>query len=190
MRSDFDLEARPGWTLPLLALEGHDGESRSSFTGMEAVSRSRSAGPATVRVTKRFRASPDRVFAAWLDDDSAGRWLFATASRPSAEVDIDARVGGSFRFVERRRLVAAVYRGRYLQIVPSRRLVFAVSIDGGRESTVTIDILRRHNGCELILSQQPVPSSERERVKGRWIGMLYGLDLMLDVAMHNQGADR
>jgi uncharacterized protein YndB with AHSA1/START domain len=179
MRSDFDLESRSGWTLPLFALERHDRDEPSPLAAMAAQSRSRSTRPTIVRVTKRLRASPERVFAAWIDAGTAGRWLFATASRPTGEVEIDARVGGSLRFMERGRHVATEYTGRYLQIVPPRRLVFSLSVDRGPDSTVTIEIAHRRSGCELIVSQAPVPASERERTEGRWIGMLYGLDLLL-----------
>ena len=56
---------------------------------------------AVVRVDARYGALPERVFNAWLDPDVARQWLFATATRPLAHVAIDARAGGSFRFVER-----------------------------------------------------------------------------------------
>jgi uncharacterized protein YndB with AHSA1/START domain len=46
-----------------------------------------------VRVIHRFRASPERVFDAWLDPEKAGKWLFATASGQMVRVDIDARIG-------------------------------------------------------------------------------------------------
>jgi len=180
MRSDFDLGSRPGWMTPLFALEGRDRDESWLPAAMAATSWSRPARPSIVRVAKRLRASPDRVFAAWLDAAIAPRWLFATAARPSTAVEIDARVGGSFRFVERRRSAAIEYTGRYLQIVPSRRVVFALSIDRGPDSTVTVEIARRRSGCELVLSQAPVPALERERTEGRWIGMLYGLGLLLD----------
>lgn len=37
----------------------------------------------TVRVKRRFNASPERVFDAWLDPQKAGKFLFAT---PTAEM--------------------------------------------------------------------------------------------------------
>src|SRR5439155_2680936 len=60
------------------------------------------AGPCrTLRLMWRFDARAQRVFDAWLDPPFAARWLFATASRPIAHVEIDACVGGAFRFVDR-----------------------------------------------------------------------------------------
>ncbi|MGH6692181.1 MAG: SRPBCC family protein, partial [Gammaproteobacteria bacterium] len=53
-----------------------------------------------VRVVQRYSESAGRVFGAWLDSKRAGRWLFATATCPMAQVRIDARVGGSFSFVD------------------------------------------------------------------------------------------
>ena len=51
---------------------------------------------ATVRVTRRFNASAERVFDAWLDANRAATFLFATAAGRMVRADIDARVGGSF----------------------------------------------------------------------------------------------
>jgi uncharacterized protein YndB with AHSA1/START domain len=178
MRVDVDLEACRWASLAVYALEDHDRHDSWSSAGVELrPARARAEG---VRVTKGFRAPPERVFAAWLNANSAGTWLFATAARPIAEVDIDARIGGAFRFLERRRRSSTEYAGRYLAIVPSRRLAFTLALDGGRISTVTIDIAPRRSGCALVLRHQPVPSCERQRTEARWTGILYGLELMLD----------
>jgi uncharacterized protein YndB with AHSA1/START domain len=185
MRSDFDLDGRPGGALALYALEGHDRDDRWAVVAMMEGQRLRPRGPAIVRVAKRFRASPERVFAAWLDAKSAGRWLFATATQPIAEVDIDARVGGAFRLLERRRRSSTEYAGRYLHILPSRQLAFTLAVDRGPVSTVTIDIAPRPSGCELALLQQPVARLERRPTADRWSGILYGLDLVLEAETRN-----
>jgi uncharacterized protein YndB with AHSA1/START domain len=138
-----------------------------------------------IRIVQRFDASPERVFAAWLDAGTAGHWLFATASRPIDEVAIDPRVGGAFRFVERSRGRIVEHVGRYLEIVPPRRLAFALAMAGRAEflSRVAIDIARCGDGCELVLSHDRLPHGVRERTEGRWIGILYGLAEALDTAI-------
>jgi uncharacterized protein YndB with AHSA1/START domain len=136
----------------------------------------------TIRVTRRFRASPARVFAAWLDPDVARRWLFATASRPIARVDLDARPGGSFRFVDRRPGAAFEYGGEYLMVDPPRRLTFALSLPGPSHATthVMVEIDRTPNGCTLDLVHEHVPKDRARDIEGRWCGMLYGLAELLE----------
>jgi uncharacterized protein YndB with AHSA1/START domain len=82
-----------------------------------------------VCVTHRFSASAERVFDAWVEPETAGMWLFATATRPMASVRIDARVGSSFCFVDRQYCRNVEYAGEYLVIARPRRLVFSLSAD-------------------------------------------------------------
>src|SRR5262249_6288729 len=48
------------------------------------------------RITRRFGASSQCVFDAWVDSKTAGKWLFATARGQIVCVEIDARAGGWF----------------------------------------------------------------------------------------------
>ena len=99
-----------------------------------------------IRVTRRLHAPAKVVFHAWLDPGIAGRWLFATASRPMARVDIDARVAGAFRFVERRDGALIEHRGEYTELVPHRRIAFTLLSEDIPDvvTRATVDI-RRHN---------------------------------------------
>jgi uncharacterized protein YndB with AHSA1/START domain len=147
-----------------------------------------------IRITHRFAAPPQRVFEAWLDPALAGRWLFATATRPMTDVAIEARVGGSFRLArrsrkrsfpvarpspqsDRRNGKTTEHRGRFIEIVPHRRLVFdLVAPDRPRAATrVTVEIAPRKSGCDLALSLDDVPPEETNYSEARWMGMLYGL---------------
>ncbi len=136
---------------------------------------------AQIRVAQRFEAPPERVFDAWLDPEMASAWLFATASHPMARVEIDARVGGSFRFVDRQGGEEIEHAGEYLEIVPPRRLVFTLFMENSpRVATrVAAEIVPLKTGCELRLVHENVPPSHASRTEGRWAGMLYGLGTKL-----------
>ncbi len=130
-----------------------------------------------IRVDARYDATPERVFYAWLDTEVARRWLFATATRPSAKVEIDARAAGSFRFVERPDGSDVEYRGEYVEIVPCRRLVFSLALPARRcaLTRVSVDIEAQAHGCSLALMHEHVPSDLASEIETRWTGMLYGL---------------
>ena len=81
-----------------------------------------------VRVTRCFSAPPEQVFDAWLDVERAGKWLFAAPSGQMVRVEIDARVGGSFVFVDRRNGDEIEHTGEYVEIDRPRRLVFTFSV--------------------------------------------------------------
>jgi uncharacterized protein YndB with AHSA1/START domain len=89
-----------------------------------------------IRVTRCFSAPPERVFDAWLDPGVAGKWLFATASRPMARVKIDARVEGSFCFVDRQDGDEVEHTGEYIEIVRPRRLAFTLAV-GSNPKVIT-----------------------------------------------------
>lgn len=135
-----------------------------------------------VRVTSEFDAPPERVFDAWLDPGIAGKWLFATATRPAARVAIDARVGGAFRFEEGYDGGRVQHAGVYVVIDRPRRLVFTLSgVKRPRNVTrVCVEIAALDSGCELTLVHENVPQDRAIRTENRWTGMLYGLGKTVD----------
>jgi len=82
----------------------------------------------TVRVTKWFSASEERVFDAWFDRDKVCKWLFATKTGKVVRVEIDARVGGSFSIVDRRDAEDVEHVGEYVEIERPRRLIFTFRV--------------------------------------------------------------
>jgi len=171
------------------APEWRDGVHRvapPAFTSPERAGRSRSKAQryGAIRVTRRFGARPDRVFNAWLDPGLAGRWLFATASRPMALVEIDARAEGPFCFVDRRDGAITRYTGEYIEIVPHQRLVFTLCMENDPHpiTRVRVEITSLKKGCELTLTHENVPQDRAGYIEGRWTGILYGLGETLDSA--------
>lgn len=147
--------------------------------GKNRRSRSLTEPPAPIRVTSRFRAAPERVFNAWLDPDVARKWLFATASRPMQHVRIDARVAGSFHIAERRD--GDGHTGKFVEIVPRRRLVFTLRTEDHPDvrTRVTVEIAPLKSGSQLTLIHENVPPEHANETEGRWTGILYGLGLTL-----------
>jgi len=132
---------------------------------------------AQVRMTRRFTASAERVFDAWLDPTTAGRWLFATPTGEMVRVKIDARVGGAFCFTDRREGQDIDHIGRYEAVDRPRRLVFTFSVPHfSREATrVIIEITALSDGCELTLVHEGVLPDFKERTVSGWTMILDGL---------------
>ena len=128
-----------------------------------------------VRVTRRLPATPERVFAAWVDARIARRWLFATARRPLAQVAIEARVGGSFRCTDDR---GVEHAADYLELDPPRRLVFTLPLEGDPHAVtrVTVGIIGSRHGSALALVHDGVPRERASAIADRWRGLLYGLE--------------
>ena len=144
---------------------------------------------ALVRVSAGIEAPAERVFDAWLDPAIAGRWLFATASRPMTRVAIDARVRGRFRLADGNDGDRVEHRGVYVEIVRPWRLAFMLSAAHDLPATrVSVDIAQGDapGTVELTVTQGDVPGEYATRVESRWTGMLYGLGLMLN--SHSGGA--
>ena len=181
-RTEWYPSPQRGWTLDgsddgigTSALAGADGQGRRSQPEKQP--------RRSVRVARRYAASPARVFDAWLDPAVARQWLFATAWHPLAHVEIDARVEGSFCFVDRQDAVDGTrYTGEYLEITPPQRLVFTLSLAKHVETRVTVEIAPLAKGCRLTLLHENVPRDHAGAMHGRWTGILFGLGAMLDSA--------
>ncbi|HET7456513.1 MAG TPA: SRPBCC family protein [Gemmatimonadaceae bacterium] len=133
--------------------------------------------PLTVRVTRRFDATPERVFDAWLDPRTAGKWLFATPTGRMVRVDIDARVGGAFTFVDRRNGEDVAHEGEYLDIDRPRRLVFLFAVPrySSQRTRIEVEIEPHGTGCVLTLAQDGVPPEMESRTVAGWSGVLDAL---------------
>ncbi|MDR3620962.1 MAG: SRPBCC domain-containing protein [Paludisphaera borealis] len=132
-----------------------------------------------VTVVRRFDASPERVFDAWFDPVTLGRWLFATKTGEVVRVEVDPRVGGSFVIVDRRDGEDVAHTGAYLEIDRPRRLVFDFWVDKlpDHPSRVSVDIVPLPAGCELTLTQEfsAEMAEYKERSKAGWGKLLDAL---------------
>ncbi|MGA7438771.1 MAG: SRPBCC domain-containing protein [Luteibacter sp.] len=109
-----------------------------------------------VEVTHYFPFPAETVFAAWLDQDTVGEWLFATPEGEMLEVALTPKVGGSYRIVERRADGDILHTGTYERIDAPHDLEFSFSVphyDPGSVH-VRIHIANVADGCNLTLTHE------------------------------------
>jgi uncharacterized protein YndB with AHSA1/START domain len=137
--------------------------------------------PANVLVVRRLVPIPrERVFAAWLDPASLAQWMCPGDVR-RAIVEIDARVGGTFRIVMKHADEDGEHRGEYLVIEPPSLLSFTwLSANTDLVPTiVTVEFLERGIGTELILTHRRLPPAQVGSHRRGWAEILVKLEQIL-----------
>ena len=84
----------------------------------------------TVRITREFDASPEKVFRAWTEPDLVARWI-GPRSITTRIKHWDARTGGSYQYVaERDGEDIASFYGSFHEVRPNERLVQTFTWEG------------------------------------------------------------
>ena len=134
------------------------------------------AAPVSVTVERRLAAAPERVFEAWLDPESLGRWLFATPEGVMERVEVDPRIGGRFLVAERRGEELAEHHGEYVALDRPRRIAFDFWTSLSEERTrVSITIEADGEGSLLSLRHDGVWADYEERTEKGWAMILGNL---------------
>lgn len=130
-----------------------------------------------LRLSRRFNASPERVFDAWLDPETARKWLFATPTDEAYSVDLDTRVGGKWTISARREGVDYTAIGEYLEIERPRRLVFTFGMPqfSPEFCHVIVEIAPDGTGSVLSLTQENLPPEFHSDTEGGWDKMFDAL---------------
>ena len=126
-------------------------------------------------LTRRLRARPEKVYAAWADPQKLVQWFAQTQTqaRPgSMRAELDVRAGGRYRiswFDEKGEHfeVGGVYR----EVVPNERLQFtwAWHSTPERESLVTVQLKPDSAGTLLIFDhEQFADETARDNHKRGW----------------------
>ena len=137
-----------------------------------------------VKVTRRLGASAERVFDAWLDPQTVGKWLFSTPTGKVVRVEIDAQVGGRYVIVDRRDVGDVEHTGEYLEIDRPKRLVFTfvVPMFSTEATRVSIDIVPLSaSSCEITLTHEGVFEEYASRTQDGWTKILDGLQRSIDL---------
>lgn len=118
--------------------------------------------PNTIRLHRVLRATPDRIYRAFIDADALVKWLPPHGFTAKVH-QMDAKVGGTFKmsFTNFGTGTTHAFGGKYLELVPNERLRYTDVFDdpnlpGEMETTI---VLRKVSvGTEVEITQQGVPA--------------------------------
>ena len=119
--------------------------------------------PNTVRFHRVLRATPDRIYRAFLDPDALSKWLPPNGFTGKVH-HLDARVGGTYKmsFTNFTSGKSQAFGGEYLELVPNERIRHTDKFDDPNlpgEMVVTVTLQKVLVGTEVNIVQEGVPDA-------------------------------
>jgi uncharacterized protein YndB with AHSA1/START domain len=116
----------------------------------------------TIRLHRVLRATPERVYRAFLDGDAMNKWLPPNGFTGKVH-HIDPKVGGSYRmtFTNFTTGRSHSFGGTYVELVPNERIRYADRFEDPNlqgEMSATITLKPVVFGTELNIVQEGVPA--------------------------------
>ena len=118
-------------------------------------------GTNTIRLHRVFRATPERIYRAFVDADAMVKWLPPNGFTGKVH-HMDATVGGSFKmsFTNFTTGKSHSFGGQYLELVPHERLRYTDNFDDPNlpgEIRVVVTLKKVSCGTEVNIVQEGVP---------------------------------
>ncbi|MCG3110703.1 MAG: SRPBCC family protein [Candidatus Manganitrophus sp. SB1] len=115
----------------------------------------------TVRLHRVLRATPERIYRAFLDPDAMVKWLPPNGFTGKVH-HLEAKVGGTYRmsFTNFTNGHSHSFGGAYLELVPNERIRHTDKFDDPNlpgEMQVTISLKKVSCGTELNIVQEGIP---------------------------------
>ena len=117
--------------------------------------------PSTVQFQRVLRATPDRVYRAFIDADALVKWLPPNGFTGKVH-HVDARVGGTYKmsFTNFTSGNSHSFGGTYVELVPNERIRRTDRFDDPNlpgEMTVTVGLKKVSVGTEINIVQEGIP---------------------------------
>lgn len=118
-------------------------------------------GTNTIKLHRVFRAPPERVYRAFLDDDAKAKWLPPYGFTAKVHHS-DARVGGSYKmsFTNFTTGNSHSFGGTYRELIPNERIRYTDKFDDPNlpgEMSVTVTLKAVSCGTDVHIVQEGVP---------------------------------
>jgi uncharacterized protein YndB with AHSA1/START domain len=119
--------------------------------------------PNTIRLHRVLRASPEKVYRAFLDADAKAKWLPPNGFTGKVH-HLDAKVGGTFKmsFTNFTTGKSHSFGGTYLELTPHERIRYTDKFDDPNlpgELQVTVTLKKVLCGTELNVTQEGIPDA-------------------------------
>ena len=116
----------------------------------------------TVQLHRVLRATPERIYRAFLDGDAMAKWLPPNGFTGKVH-HLDARVGGTYKmsFTNFTTGHSHSFGGEYLELVPYERIRHTDKFDDPNlpgEMRTTVSLKKVFCGTELNVVQEGIPS--------------------------------
>ena len=117
----------------------------------------------TVRLHRVLRASPERVYRAFLDPDAMAKWLPPHGFTGKVH-EVDARVGGKYRmsFTNFSTGNSHSFGGTYTELTPNERISYTDRFDDPNlpgEMRNTVSLRAVSCGCDVSIVQEGIPAA-------------------------------
>jgi uncharacterized protein YndB with AHSA1/START domain len=114
-----------------------------------------------VRLHRVIRATPERIYRAFLDADALAKWLPPHGFTGKVH-EMDARVGGSYRmsFTNFTSGHSHSFGGKYLELVSGERIRYTAVFDDPNlpgEMQTTVSLVKVFCGTEMNVVQEGIP---------------------------------
>jgi len=115
----------------------------------------------TVRFHRVLRATPEKIYRAFLDADALAKWLPPNGFTGKVH-HLDAKVGGTYKmsFTNFSTGRSHSFGGEYLELLPHERIRYADRFDDPNlpgEMRTTITLKKVSCGTELHITQEGIP---------------------------------
>jgi uncharacterized protein YndB with AHSA1/START domain len=132
-------------------------------------------------IERVYAASPERVFAAWIDPEIKARWFIGPEGWSSVKREIDARIGGHELLHGRFESgTETIFTARFYEIIQDARLVYVYDMHIDKThlsvSLATVEIASLVSKTRLVFTEQVAFLNGEDGTLGRERGTAAHLD--------------
>ncbi len=137
----------------------------------------------TIRLHRVLRATPEKVYRAFLDAEAMSKWLPPHGFTGKVH-HLDAKVGGTYKmsFTNFTTAQSQSFGGKYLELVPNERLRYTDAFDDPNlpgEMVTTVSLKKVSVGTEVNIVQEGVPAAIP--AEACYLGWQESLEQLMDV---------